>query len=494
MPPSAGPRSTLVTDPQAMDSESLLTDHLRPEADIGCGTARTTAVAFQLGNTTPAPHNVGNQTLRTLNVTTKLRAFVSSTMEDLGNERRAVANQLRTLGIDPVMAEVLSPDGRPSWGRIQREIEECHLFVLLLGERYGWVPETGFGAGQGKSVTHLELEDARKRGKLILAFMKKLSYGAKIDDRRDTLRKDVSDWETGVFRQEFEWADDLAQRVNEAITNLWTDALHKELVRRADRALQGPGTVPAPQGKGGLRPGASNRALLAGAGMSIAAGYPTAPLLMELLAKDLWGDHQSDIRLGAYAFSELASHYEHVRGRAALEKRVAAALDTPHTVRPTVAHSKAVTVFKNIVTTNYDELFERACLDQGIPYQVVHPHDPALEEGFSGVTIHKIVGSISNPSSLILTASDLQRTAMSSEFESVANLLCRCELVVIGHSLKDGNVQSILARREHTAKATYVSPYPSVADEIFLSRYGLEAVTATADDFMSEYAVSLGRA
>lgn len=41
MPPSASPRSTLVTDPQAMDSESLLTDHLRPGA-VGGGRRKRT--------------------------------------------------------------------------------------------------------------------------------------------------------------------------------------------------------------------------------------------------------------------------------------------------------------------------------------------------------------------------------------------------------------------------------------------------------------------
>ena len=139
-------------------------------------------------------------------------------MEDLGNERRAVVQQLKSMGIEPINAEDMPPVGRSSWSSIHSEIDQCHLFIVILGDRYGWEPDSGYGAGTGLSVTHLELQAARQGSKLVLAFMKKLRYGAAIDVKRDSLRKEVSDWATGVFRQDFEWADELASKVAMSVT------------------------------------------------------------------------------------------------------------------------------------------------------------------------------------------------------------------------------------------------------------------------------------
>lgn len=417
----------------------------------------------------------------------KLRAFISSTMEDLGNERRAVVRQLLSMGIEPVNAEDMPPDGRSSWETIRAEIDQCHLFVLILGDRYGWEPDSGYGANSGLSVTHLELQAARNGGKLVLAFMKKLHYRAAMDARRDALRKEVSDWASGVFRQEFEWADELASKVGASVTNLWTNALLKQLVRRADE-VSGVGTVvPAPRA-GVLAPKVSTeKVLLAGAGMSIAAGYPTALLLMGILANDLWGEQQDANQLLAHNFSDLAVYYEATLGRPALEKRITEVLDTPQAVAPTPAHMKAVRSFKTIVTTNYDTLFERASEIQRVVYRVVHPFDIKPSDPFEGLTIYKLVGSALEPNTLILTSEDLTRAAQEQVFVRVQELLAHNELVVIGHSLRDGNVQQLLSRRNPQYQAVYVSPSTAASDDIVLSRYGLKRVQATADGFMSDF-------
>lgn len=85
-------------------------------------------------------------------MSTKLRVFVSSTMKDLGDARRAVVERLRSLNLEPVNAEEMSPDGRSSWDVIRSEIDTSNLFILLSGESYGWIPTSGPGAGEGRSV------------------------------------------------------------------------------------------------------------------------------------------------------------------------------------------------------------------------------------------------------------------------------------------------------------------------------------------------------
>ncbi|MGY2221713.1 DUF4062 domain-containing protein [Pseudomonas gingeri] len=418
----------------------------------------------------------------------KLRAFISSTMEDLGNERRAVVQQLLSMGIEPINAEDMSPVGRPSWSTIRSEIDQCHLFILILGDRYGWEPDNGYGAGTGLSVTHLELQAAREGSKLVLAFMKKLRYGAAVDVKRDSLRREVSDWATGVFRQEFDWADELARKVGASMNSLFTDALLKQLVRSADETY-GASTVVSAAPRAGtamLKP-STEKVLLAGAGMSVAAGYPTALLLMGILANDLWGQQQDANQLMVYNFSEVAAYYEAVVGRAALENRIKEVLDTPQTVLPTPAHMKAVRVFRSIVTTNYDRLFELASELQGLAYRVVHPFDAAPGDEFDGLTIYKLVGSALAPQTLILTSDDLPRVAQGQVFAKVKDLIAHNDLVVIGHSLRDGNVQALLQNRGSGHTAVYVSPSTAVIEDLMLSKYGFKRVRATADDFMSNF-------
>ena len=73
-----------------------------------------------------------------------LRIFLSSTMTDeLENERAAVVQRLRLFNFEPVNAEGWLPDGGGIWATIERQIRESDLFVLILGERYGWIPKAG---------------------------------------------------------------------------------------------------------------------------------------------------------------------------------------------------------------------------------------------------------------------------------------------------------------------------------------------------------------
>ncbi len=106
-----------------------------------------------------------NPTAYNLFVPARLRIFISSTMEDLANERDLVADRLQSFNFEPVNAEGILPTGAKSWDRICEEIDSCHLFVLLLGERYGWVPTKGPLANEKISVTHGEYRRARFHGR-----------------------------------------------------------------------------------------------------------------------------------------------------------------------------------------------------------------------------------------------------------------------------------------------------------------------------------------
>jgi hypothetical protein len=137
----------------------------------------------------------------TLVLTGPLRVFVSSTMKDLVNERAQVCQRLLYFNFAPVNAENLVPDGTRTWERLRSEIRASDLFVLIVGERYGFVPESGPMSEANKSATELELDEAIEAGIPVLVFIKRLDAGAPMRTkdarrRRDLLQR-IDSWEHG---------------------------------------------------------------------------------------------------------------------------------------------------------------------------------------------------------------------------------------------------------------------------------------------------------
>lgn len=419
----------------------------------------------------------------------KLRVFVSSTMEDLQNERWAVVHRLEAMGFEPVHAETISPNGGASWEVIARRMQECHVFLLILGERYGWAPTTGYGAGGDKSVTHLEFDFAKELGLPVLPFLKSLTYKSEKDERRDNLWNQISGWDGGHFRQEFRLAHDLADGVSKAIVGLLTDNMLTVRVKERDQSMAAKTQIASvPTGTKTLSPFAGKWILVAGAGMSIAAGYPTAPVLMAAMGQKLSSDDDSQAFVDRHSFSELATFYEHRLGRDSLVELVRQLVITPQRIAPTSAHLHAVRKFKTIITTNFDTLFEMACMEQNIPHYVVTPSTEQLNARPGSVGIYKISGTITDPDSLLLTLKDLNRAVSNDQLFGVIQTLMETRgVVVIGHSLRDEHVQELLRSRSRSGFGLYVNTRLDPIDSITVEAFGLKGLKETADSFLSRF-------
>ena len=420
-------------------------------------------------------------------MTERVRVFVSSTMEDLANERRAVVDQIADIGMEPVNAEGLLPNGKTSWDLLEDEIRTCHLCVLLGGDRYGWIPDTGYGADQQRSVTHLEVQFARSLRFPILPFLKRLKYSTKErtpdESRRDAFREELGDWAHGHFRAEFDLAKDLGEKARRALLNIMVDHLAKSLIR--ERVSQIAPATP-PSAPAAALPTHVDSFLYAGAGLSIAAGYPSAAILAETLGRRLGFDATGTNLLGRHSFTDLAAFAELKLGRDGLMALVSELLDTPLPVEPSRAHMAAVSSFPLIVTTNYDMLFEQACDRSGLQYRV------QTAAGSTGstrpdVTIFKLDGSISDPDTLVLTDADARRAADGDAnfWRDVADILQRLKPVVIGHALRDATSQRLLSARNPSLDGVYVSPHLDELDAIMLHRFGLTGVCSTAEAYLA---------
>lgn len=101
----------------------------------------------------------------------KLQVFVSSTYQDLIEERQVAVLSIISSGHIPAGMELFTAGDESQWNVIKRWIEESDVFLLILGGRYGSIEPKS-----GKSYTHLEYEYAIKLNKPHFAVVMKDEY------------------------------------------------------------------------------------------------------------------------------------------------------------------------------------------------------------------------------------------------------------------------------------------------------------------------------
>jgi hypothetical protein len=95
----------------------------------------------------------------------RYQVFVSSTFEDLQEERREVMQALLSLDCIPTGMELFPAADDESWELIKRFIAGCDYYIVIVGGRYGSV------GADGKSYTEMEYDYAVDAGLPVLAFL-----------------------------------------------------------------------------------------------------------------------------------------------------------------------------------------------------------------------------------------------------------------------------------------------------------------------------------
>ncbi len=94
----------------------------------------------------------------------KYQIFVSSTFEDLKDERELVIKSILEMGHIPVGMEMFSAGDEEQWKLIQRQIDDCDYYVVIAAHRYGSL--------DGKvSYTEKEYDYAFSKGIPTLGFI-----------------------------------------------------------------------------------------------------------------------------------------------------------------------------------------------------------------------------------------------------------------------------------------------------------------------------------
>jgi hypothetical protein len=134
----------------------------------------------------------------------RYQVFVSSTYEDLREERQEVMQALLELDCIPAGMELFPATDDDQWTLIKRVIDECDYYIVIIGGRYGSIGPKGI------SYTEQEYRYATETGKPVIAFLHKnpdqISVGKSeskpeaipmLKEFRDLARKKVCKyWET----------------------------------------------------------------------------------------------------------------------------------------------------------------------------------------------------------------------------------------------------------------------------------------------------------
>lgn len=119
----------------------------------------------------------------------KFSIFISSTYEDLKEERQALIGVALENNYIPVGMEQFHAAPTSQWNVITKMIDECDFYLLVIGSRYGSIDDE-----TGLSYTEKEYNYAKSKKLPVLVLIKKSSAIAESekdtgDDKYDKMRK-----------------------------------------------------------------------------------------------------------------------------------------------------------------------------------------------------------------------------------------------------------------------------------------------------------------
>jgi Domain of unknown function (DUF4062) len=94
----------------------------------------------------------------------RYQVFVSSTFQDLQEERQEVIQALLELDCIPAGMELFPAADEDPWALIRKVIDDCDYYMVIIAGRYGSIGPAG------KSFTRMEYEYAISRNKPVIAF------------------------------------------------------------------------------------------------------------------------------------------------------------------------------------------------------------------------------------------------------------------------------------------------------------------------------------
>lgn len=129
--------------------------------------------------------------------------FISSIQRDYGDVREAVCRAVESVGMRPLMAELVGAHPESPQRALLDLVADCDIFLLIVGPRYS-------------EPTEDEFDEARRLAKIILVLVQTVER----EPEQEVFLKRVSgDWSGGRFRGAFDGPGDVALEAVRALTN-----------------------------------------------------------------------------------------------------------------------------------------------------------------------------------------------------------------------------------------------------------------------------------
>lgn len=136
----------------------------------------------------------------------KFQVFISSTYQDLLEERRVITEHIIGLGYHPVGMEYFNLSNDSIWEHIKKLIEASDYYILIIGSRYGTESDLGLSYTQQEYMYAKELKKPIK----VLVLDKEVAESKMISADRETREKQkkLSDFRSAVTAEGVEfWSD-----------------------------------------------------------------------------------------------------------------------------------------------------------------------------------------------------------------------------------------------------------------------------------------------
>ena len=158
-----------------------------------------------------------------MTVEKRYQVFISTTYPDMQSARQALMLPLLDLGMAPMSMDLHSAETNNLMPVVQRMIDDCDYFVILLGGRYGTLSPLGL------SYTHREYIFAATKRKPIVTFIHDQPFNlpaqAREDSREGQVRRDdfarLLENKTLAFR----WRDE--RELSEQVAKVMPDVMRQ---------------------------------------------------------------------------------------------------------------------------------------------------------------------------------------------------------------------------------------------------------------------------
>lgn len=139
-----------------------------------------------------------------------MKVFISSVVRGFEQFRAAAKDAVETLDMKPVMSEHFGARTYSSEHACLTEVDQCDVYILILGANYGYEPQPGL------SVTQQEFHQAVSKRKPILVFIQQTDF----DPKQAVFVNEVSDYKQGFFRASFSDPQELLKAIVQGLSRM----------------------------------------------------------------------------------------------------------------------------------------------------------------------------------------------------------------------------------------------------------------------------------